>query len=192
MIPLTYRGEGFEELRRKLDPKLLDKALNTAMQRTAMKVRTHISKDVRKKYNVKAGAIGKAVRISKVKSRHGGRLIAYTGKAIGLDKFGAKEKTVKSARGQRRGATVQVLKGRGSRNMVRGGFLAPGKNGNGPFLFRRIDKHDNKSKIARRLGPAIPQMVSNKLTVVGVNETIGQAMPIEFARAMDHFYRFKR
>jgi len=181
MIQLTYHGTGFKELRRRLDPKLLDRALNAAMQKTAMKVRTHISKDVRQKYNVKAGDIAKVVKITKVKSRDGGRLIAYTSGGVGLDKFSPLKKKVKTARGLRRGVSVRIRKDRG-RRLVKGAFSA---DVHGTKIFRR--QGDSRLPIDRLYGPAIPVMVSNKITVLSVNEKVGHELPIEFERAMDRF-----
>lgn len=184
MIVLTYAGFGFADLRKRLDPKLIDKALNSAMEKTAKKVRTHIKSQVRERYNIKAGDIAKAVKIKKVFGRDGGRLIAYSGGYIGLDKFGARSKRVKSARGWRRGVTVQVRKDRG-RKLVKRGFLGHGANNNGPFIFTR--KGATRMPIRRRYSLSIPRMVGAQLTVQSVNEKVGQELPKEFAHAMDYF-----
>lgn len=176
---ITYEIEKLDELRKKFDPKLIDKALDRALQSAAMKMRTRISKEARVLYNVKAGDISKTVRIHKLRSPPG-RLLLYQGRMIGLDKFGARPKVIKTARGRRVGATVLVRKDRG-RKLVSGAFIA---NVHGAKVFERAG--DKRLPIERKYGPSIAHMVGNKFVEVVASQHAGEDAATEFNRYLEY------
>lgn len=172
---IRYEIENLPELRRKFDPKIIDKALERALQVAATKTRTRISTDVRKTYNVKAGDVAKTVRLTRIPI---GRLLVYTGSVIGLEKFGARQKIVRTATGRRRGVTVQVKK-TGARKLVKGGFQIQ----KGKAILRRVGR--GRLPIERRFGPSIPQMVSNPAVIELATLKTGEDAAIEFNRQME-------
>jgi len=172
---ISYQIEKLPELRRKFDAKFIDQSLQRALQLAATKTRTRISREVRQSYNIKAGDIGRAVRLTRIP---GGRLLIYIGKAIGLDHFGARGKNVKTAHGRRRGVTVQIRKDR-ARKLVSGGFVG----GKGKFIFKRAG--ESRMPIERLYGPSIPQMVSNNAVIESALLLTGEDLAVEFNRQME-------
>lgn len=174
---ITYELAQLPELRRKFDPKLIDKALERALQVAAMKTRTRVSKEVRKVYNVKAGAISKAVRLSRIP---GGRLLLYAGRVIPLDKFGARKKVIRTGRGRRTGVTVQVRKDH-RRQIVKHAFMA---DVHGQKVFKR--EGQSRLPIRRVFGPSIAHMVGNEfVTNLAIRQT-GEDAAIEFNRYLEY------
>jgi hypothetical protein len=172
---IQYQIEKLPELRRKFDPKIVEQSLQRALQLAATKTRTRISKEVRVTYNIKAGAIGKNVALRRLPE---GRLLLYTGPLIGLDKFGARGKNVKTAHGKRRGVTVQVKK-TAARKLVKGGFVG----GKGKVIFKRTG--ESRLPIKRLFGPAIAQMVANQAVIDDALLLTGEDMAVEFNRQME-------
>lgn len=172
---ITYEIERLQELRQRFDYRIIDKALQRALQVAATKTRTRISKEVRLVYNIKAGDIGRTVRLKRIP---GGRLLVYIGKVVGLDHFGARGRNVKTARGKRRGVTVQVRKDR-SRRLVAGGFVG----GKGRVIFKREAR--SRLPIERLYGPSIPQMVSNGFVINNATLLTGEDAAVEFNRQLE-------
>lgn len=175
----TYELTGLDELRRKFDPKLIDKAMDRALQVAAMKMRTRISKEARQIYNVKAGDIARTVRLQRLRNPVG-RVLVYTGYKIGLDHFGARTKVVKTARGRRVGATVQVRKD-GGRKLLKGGFIA---DIHGAKVFTRAGA--SRLPIEKKFGPSIPEMVGNKFIDAIVSPLAGEDAATEFDRFLKY------
>lgn len=175
----TYELTNFQELRQAFDPKLVDKAYDRALQVAATKARTRISRKVRETYNIKAGDIGRAVQLRKLQSEPG-RLLLYTGRMIGLDKFGARPKNIKTARGRRKGVTVQVKKTAG-RKQLKGGFIG----GKGKVVFTR--QGPERLPIERKFGPSIAHMAGNKTVLADFEAHAGEDAAVEFNRSLEFF-----
>lgn len=171
----TYEIKDLDQLRRKFDPKLVDKALNQALQVATTKLRTRVSRETRQLYNVKAGEITRSVTIRKISN---GRMLIYTGRMIGLDKFGARPKKVSTQLGKRTGVTVQVRKDRG-RKVVKGAFLAKGK-----LVFQR--QGEARLPIERLYGPSIAHMAGNKIVGELATLQVGQDAATEFNRYLTY------
>lgn len=184
----TYELTNLRELREKFDPKLVDKAFQRALQVAATKARTRISRKVRQTYNIKAGEISRSVVLRKLQSEPG-RLLIYTGRMIGLDKFGARSKKVTSAKGPRRGVTVLLKKG-GGRKLVKGAFLGQAANAGHPFVFKRkrgtrMIKNPKKEQLRRLYGPSIAHMAGNKSVFAEFEAHAGEDAAIEFNRFLE-------
>ena len=175
-----------DALRKAFDPKLVKTALDRAIRTAADRVRTQISRDVRERYNIKAGDIGKAVTLRAVNSDGVlQRLLVYTGGRISLARFGARPRVVRGGRRKYKGVTVQVLKSE-ARQMVKGGFLAKGRNAKEDTpqqIFQRTG--DSRLPIRKLTGPAIPTMVANKAILAKVNDTATDVLNKEFTRQMN-------
>lgn len=61
--------EGLDDIIKELDPQKITKAARMALNTAARDTRSYASKKIREKYNVKAGLVGKALRISKASSK---------------------------------------------------------------------------------------------------------------------------
>lgn len=70
MLNLKVKETGVDELARRLDPTVVTKAARMALNTAARDTRSYASKKIREKYNVKAGLVGKAIRITKASSKN--------------------------------------------------------------------------------------------------------------------------
>lgn len=172
---ITYEIEGYQQLYRHYDYKIVEQAMQRALQVAATKTRTRISKEARILYNIKASDISRNVVLKRIP---GGRLLSYVSKSVGLDHFGARTKRVKTARGRRLAVTVQVRKDRG-RSLVHGGFIG----GKGKVIFTR--EGPERLPIKRRYGPSISQMVSNEVVAANATLLTGEDAAVEFNRQME-------
>lgn len=172
--------ENYEDLRRQLGPAPVERALNIAIGRAARKTRTTVSQEVRKIYNVKARDVSRTVKLKRIRrgSNVAAALLEYTGPRLPLDKFGLRQRYVKSARGRRRGISVKVKK-TGPRKIVRGAFAA---NVNGIKAFKR--EGAKRLPINRLTTVSLPQMVARQQVVDAAIERSGQELGVEFERAL--------
>lgn len=198
MAGLKYDIRELERLRKRLkdDAKEVDKALRWAVNATARKAATHISKDIRSVYAIKAGEIKSQLRIERVQ-RDAGRALLYTGGKLPLEQFKPKQRWVavsprrrvksgprKGAGARRRGVSVRVRKDKG-RQLVKGGWYAKGR------VWRRSDQSDNKSQPRPQYGPSIPGMVAHESTIAGAQELVREELPKEFSGRLDYLLRKK-
>lgn len=195
---INFRLENLESIRKQYDPKIVDRALSTAMTRTAMKARTAVSRLVRQTYNIKARHIRTGVRlIRRKRGQAHERVLLYTGTAIPLNRFDPLTKRVLSARGPRVGVTVRIRKDRG-RKLVTGGFLAD-VNGAKVFIRRPGAAKTTTSKgryagtgikrqpIDRQFSVSVPGTVAHQSVLNEINKVVAEQAPIEFNRAMNFF-----
>jgi hypothetical protein len=176
MISLELRN--LKALKSAFDPKAVDNALTRAVKTASDRVRTQISRDVRATYNIKAGDIGKAVRVRQLRQADVPTgMLVYTGGRLSLAKFGARPKKI----GKRKGVTVQVRKGSG-RSLVKGAFLGAGVNSQSQIIFQRIGQ--DRLPIRKLTGPAIPTMVSQREIVDKASDMAAEILRREFARQM--------
>lgn len=197
MIEMTLTN--IDELRRAFDPKLVKKALDRAISTAANRVRTQISVDVRARYNIKAGDVGKSVTLRPV-NQDGviNRLLAYTGGRLSLRMFAVGGTEPRAGRrGRPLPVRVMVLKSEG-RQVLPGGFFAKGLNaepGTPYQVFRRRGDKRVMSKgnysgqvrqpIVKETGPAIPTMVSSPKVIGAAVDRAGTVMQAEFTRQME-------
>jgi len=174
---IEFKFDDIEQMKKIFDPKIIDKAVNTANVKTARKTRTLISKEARKIYNVKAGDIGKVVGLRRTPD---GMLIIYQGARISLGKFTAKSKKVQSAKGKRTGVTVRVRKDNG-RKIVKKGFMVKDK------IFAR--KGVNRFPIKLLTGPAIAQMVGTQFMQNQVQQFAEKESDIQLTSSMNFWLK---
>ncbi|WP_413614755.1 phage tail protein [Halomonas cupida] len=184
---LKYDIRDLDKLKQRFDPRDVEKALAWSTNSTARKAATHISKDVRRTYSIKAGEIKRQLKIHRVR-RDATRALLYTGRRLPLERFAPRQKVVRvratSSRGKvfrtrRRGATVKVRKDRG-RQLVKGGWHAKG------HILRRTDKADNASQPRMQFGPSIPGMVAHPETIESAQELVRRELPRDFSGRLDY------
>lgn len=180
MIKLRFEGRDVAALRKIYDPKVIDKALITAMNRATNKARTTASATARKIYAIPAAPIKKAHRIIRRNGSKIERVIVYRGGGQGLEKFKPGQKLVRKGKRKYKGVTVRIRKDRG-RKLVGGGFKA---DANGVKVMAR--KTDARLPIRRLVGPSIPHMIAKKLVVEATAERFNAEVGIEFDKAMQH------
>jgi len=176
---MTVQLPNWDEVMAKVDPMVIDKAVNSSIRKSLMKTRTQISKNVRKVYNVKAGDIGKVVTLKKVDSNPPTYVLKYFGYRISLRKYAAQSKRIMSTRGWRIGVTVKVRKDRGRK--ITGAFFGPGGY---PAYVR---KGKERIPIEKRTGLAIPQMVQTKNQLDLAYKKFGKEIGIIFPKQLTYY-----
>jgi len=188
-MPIKYRLQDMEQLRTQLGEagKSVDKAQRWAINAVSRKAATHISKDIRKVYALKAGDIKNSLSVNKYQDT--GRSLLYTGGKIPLERLGGKDKRVrvkaKSKKGKpfkthRRAATARVRKDKGRKTVQPGGFLAKGR------IYRRREQGRNDSAVVPMYGPSIPGMVAYPETIRGAERLVQDQLPQEFSDRLDY------
>ncbi|MFI0472966.1 phage tail protein [Halomonas sp. HMF6819] len=176
-----------QALKKRFDPKTVEKAFSQALDRTTRKAATHISRDIRGTYTVSAADVKNRLKIQRAR-RDASRSLLYTGRRLPLDNFKPKERMVRttatSRRGKRfktrrRGATVRVRRDTG-RQLVNGGWLAKGR------VLRRADSADNRSQPRMQFGPSIPGMVAHESTIKSAQAMVREDLPRQFSDRMDY------
>jgi len=187
---LKINGIDFDELKKVLDPSILDRSFNRALQRTSEKTSVQISKKVREIYLVKANRIKSALKITNDDT--GGnraKVLTYTAMRIGLINFGptAVVKIVgKNARfGRKRvGVKVRIKKGK-SPVLVKGAFFAVAANGAGVKIFQRERRTRKPLRILKTL--SIPQMIQRSDVIATAETTSIEVFPKEMEVAVNFF-----
>lgn len=151
-------------------PNAISRAMNRAVTATA----TSVSKEVRKKYHVKAGDVKDATTRSRSSPSSLSASVRLTGGPIGLDKFKVSPKTVNPKRKSQLKISVRKDRGAGS---VAGAFNA---NINGVKVMKRTSK--KRLPIERLFGPSIPQMAKNE----EVSNTAGRRGGVVFEERLRH------
>ncbi|WP_422101996.1 phage tail protein [Vreelandella sp.] len=191
MPNLQFDVRELQKLKQQFDPKDVEKALSWAVNATARKAATEISKETRQRYTVSAGDIRKRLRIERYR-RDIDRAILYTGRRLPLVQFKPTERWVsvnpkrrvqsgprKGSMARRRGVSVRVRKDKG-RQLVQGGWLAKG------HILRRQEKSDPKSQPIMRFGPSIPEMVDNPQVIEAAQDLVRKDLPQQFNDRLDY------
>lgn len=188
---LTVSFQNFDEVRRLYDPKVIQRALNTTISRTAQQARTEVSKAIREVYNIKARDIGQVVALrTRRQNDTTFKILEYRGSALPLDRFGTRSRKVSSAAGRRIGVTAQVRKDR-PRRVVRGAFPLRGRDG--PTMQRTGEprsepRYAGDEAIERVFRLSVPQMINEQAGIVPrVQDFIERAANIELNRNLRFF-----
>lgn len=196
MPNLQFDVRDLQELKKQFDPKDVEKALKWAVNATARKAATRISKETRQRYTVSAGDIRKRLTIERYRGNID-RAVLYTGRRLPLAQFKPRERWVsvsskrrvqsgprKGSMARRRGVTVRVRKDRG-RQLVQGGWLAKSQ------IFRRSSRSDNQSTPEMRFGPSIPEMVGNQQVMDAAQNLVRDDLPQQFNDRLNYILNKK-
>ncbi|MES3674605.1 phage tail protein [Halomonas elongata] len=191
MLDVRYDIRDLEKLRKRFDPRDVEKALQRAVNATSKKAATHISRDIRGTYTLKARDIKKRLKIERVR-RDATRALLYTGRRLPLEQFSPKRKWVsvstrrkvrsgpsKGKMARRLGVTVRVRKDKG-RQLVPGGWYAK------DHILRRADQEDNASQPRMQFGPSVPGMVAHPKTIESAQDLVRRDLPQEFNDRLEH------
>ncbi len=149
---IYVKFDGIDEALAALNPKEYKKALSKTVRRMGQRFRTTATKEVRKTYNIKSAAVKRRISTSTV--RKGGKTtwrLDVRGTTVGVINFGARQK--------RRGVSVLIKRNSG-RELIRGAFIARGKNNN-MHVFVRISKERMDLESKKTL--SVPQMFSEEI-----------------------------
>lgn len=153
------------------------RALNRALDQSA----TAGTREIRKRYNVKAAVVAKALKKIRASKRLGGlvAILRVEGARIPLIEFDAREKKVKSARGPRRAVSVKVLVG-GERKVVAGGFVGTHGGSGTRGIFKRTGR--GRYPIKYRRSVSIPQAFTNETVLEVVKRVAAESFRSNFAQ----------
>jgi len=182
-----------DELRKKHEPLIINKALNSAINKIKNKARTIISKGVRRIYNVKAAKLSQALNEivrqptkGAVKDVVAERVLSYTGGRISLINFGGKRVRVKGSK--RRGVSVLVKKSSGRKIVKgkagRGAFIGVGNNFNAHIFMRETE---SRKPIVKLWGLSVAEMVDTTKVLDEVDVFVGAELPKQLDHALDYF-----
>lgn len=184
---LRYRFDKLDQLRDRFDPRIVEKAVRSSIRKTALKLRTKLSKRVRERYNVPARVIARHAKLENFfQSRSQPfSILRYVGSKIGLINFGARSRIVRTAKGKRRGVSVQVLK-EGGRKVVKSepAFIATGANEN-RHVFARTG--EGRFPIVSLKGPSVAEMVGRDEVIDDANAFMSGELPRIFDNEMEFF-----
>lgn len=199
----TVKMTGIDEAMAACDPKNVQRAVTSALNKTAAKARTAAISAVTEKYNIKKSHLGTTAtgnsRIKMTAATMGNQqaVISISGRPMSLAYFGARQVVV-SSKGQIRltardksrllkrkpgvmGVTVEILKGQ--RTALQGAFLAAVKAGNTGFHIGVFQRHGSKRlPIFEKRMITLASMFGNKR----VEDVIAKAVSDNFERIFAH------
>lgn len=196
MIRYRYDIRDMQRLKARHGVDVVEKALRRTLDATSRKAATHISRDLRGTYAIKAKDVRRRLTIERVR-RDATRALVYVGRRLPLEQFNPKRRWVsvsprrrvrsgprKGSLARRRGATVRVRKDTG-RQIVPGGWYAK------DHILRRADADDNASEPRIQYGPSIPGMVAHPSTIESAQDLVRRDLPQEFDGRLEHLIRQK-
>lgn len=205
-MAIRYSLQNFQELNKQFDSRMIRQAQFAAINKTLPKLRTHVSRRLRERFNVTARAITERVQLRKAAMSTGllQGIIVFKGRRIGLINFSAQAKRVTIARAPRgknkkgipfgrfrTGVTVRVHKA-GGRKLVtdRKGFIAKGKNGSEHIFYRQTKRRfwggpAVKEVLRAAYQYSIAEMVTQANGAVGTKNSYTDFIKEEYDKEFD-------
>lgn len=170
---ITFDIEGIETAKILLKdcPSKISVAAANAVNHTARKLRTTISKTIRKEYIVPAAEIKKSLNVQRASRVRLTGLIKSTGRPVPLDVF--KVNTPKKG-----GALKAKVLKRKSPIAVPGMFYGTSLKGYTGLMMREHRKQSYPLKIPH--GPSVPQMLGSEVVVDSIAEEAGKHLNERF------------
>lgn len=162
---IDVRFENIDEIKRVYDSDIVTKATRGAVIRLRDRTATQVGKAVRKRYAVRQHEVADAMRKrTRERTNNVEGLLIYTSRRLSLPRFATQRMPTRSnrprvqtRRGPRYGAKVQIIKGRGHRQL-RGAFWGRAQ---GAWQIWTRDGQARDS-IRRLAGPSISHMVRSQ------------------------------
>lgn len=186
LVGFKYDVRRLQWLTNQHGARIVERALNRAVEGTTRKAATQISREIRDTYAVSAGDIRRTLRIQRVR-RDATRALLYTGRRLPLEKFSPSTRQIKvtaTRKGKsfvtrRRAVSVRIRKDKG-RTVVPNAWYAKGR------VLQRSDLADPMSQPHMQFGPSIPGMVAHQSVIDSVQEFVREDLPAEFSRRLDY------
>lgn len=173
---IDVRFENIDEIRRIYDSDIVTKAIRGAVIRLRDRTATQVGKAVRKRYTVRKHEVADAMRKrARERTNNVEGLLIYTSRRLSLPRFAtqrtptrANRPRVRTRRGPRYGAKVQMIKGHGHRQLRGAVFwgrarAGQGENGRGQGAWQIWTREGRARDGIRRLtGPSISHMVRSQ------------------------------
>lgn len=188
---IQFDIQDLQQLRQRLDPKKVDKAMKWTLDAVTRKARTMVSREVRKTYDIKASDIASQVELKRF-NQDSKRVLLYTGRAIALEKFKPQIKNVSVSVAHPRTGTrykrkyqavsLKIRKDRG-RRVAKGAFMHGGP------VFRRASGGKggfDANQAFRQFGPSIPGMVRHQSVLDQFQSMIREDAPQTFNNRLEY------
>lgn len=157
---------------------LLDAAAIRALNRTATTVRAEATRQIRGRYNLKAGTVREQLRIERANRNRLTSAVVASGAPIPLYEFGARQ--------TQKGVTVAVKKGQ--RKLVRGVFIAKMPSGKIGVFGRdgRFGRRGNPKleRISMKYSISLPRTFTQRQILAALKKTAADRFRIELAREL--------
>lgn len=161
MIDLDIKLNGVDEVLKQLNPKAFKQALNRTVNDMGMKMKTQMTKGVRKTYNIQARDVKRYMKVKRSRYDDMRYQIEINSERRNVMRFGAK---VLKKRGS---VSVRIKKDKG-RSILRNSFVAK----NGKAILHRVGK-TQKVKAVQTV--SIPQMFNKKILQEADNMVTNEA-----------------
>jgi hypothetical protein len=148
-------------------------AIANALNRAITTVASHVSREVRKEYNIKAKDVKATLKKVRATRANLSAMVSSQGEVVPLDRFKVSPKTPQPKRKK----PIKVAVKKTGLKPLLGAFVA---DINGIKVFKRVTKH--RLPIQRMFGPSIPQMLGNEEIRNKINRE-GEKM---FYKRLDH------
>lgn len=187
LLGLKYDVRHLQWLSNRHGTRIVNRALDMAVQRTTGKAATRISRKIRDVYDISAGDVRRTLRIQRVR-RDATRALLYAGRRLPLERFKPTTRQVRvqatSRKGtrfvtRRRAVSVRIRQDKG-RAVVPNAWFAKGR------VLQRADLADPMSQPRMQFGPSIPGMVGHASVIDDVEAFVRSDLPVEFSGRMDY------
>ena len=170
--------KGLEKFEKTVNRKIINKAANRTIRRMGTRFRTTAVKEVRKTYNIKAKTLKQKIRARTHYDKEGNQSWRFyvSGKPMSLIHFAPRQ--------TKKGVSVKIKKQSG-RKIIKGAFIAKGKNGN-LRVFKRVGKE--RLPLDTKYTISIPQMFNEEILDKAKKE-VEDNYQQEFERNINYYLR---
>jgi hypothetical protein len=157
------------------------RAAARALNRAASGVRTDMSREARKEYNIRAATVRSSVYIKRAKPTASAyAIVRSTGFRTSLYEFGALPRAPRPKNPPKVGASVKVKKQTG-RVRVAGSFIAD-MPVRGRGMYSRLGHKSSENKVFKLYSLSVPQMLSKQV----ISDRICEGAEERFSKNFDH------
>lgn len=193
MINIEYQGLTIDQLKKRYDPAIIEKALARTKNRVADKSATALNKKVRERFVVKARDItGSLKKRRAFANKSSDAVLEYIGSRLPLSLFSPKQKQVRVVSKRtgknirRKGVTVKVLRTE-PRKLITSipAFLTKG----GKAVSSRSDETRESYKTPTVI--SIPEMIRAREQLAEFEKVVAREIQPEFESNMNFYLGFK-
>lgn len=196
--------EGIEQLKRKLDPQIIKRAMAATLNEMGTAIKTEMAEQITGRYMLTSARTKEGIKIkNKATPSKLTAEVTFIGRTPGLQHFKAKQITTSGVQysigkhgiiGRKlkrkkpsMGVSVEII--RGQRKTVRGAFMAFMPKG-GTGVWKRLGK--NRTPIERKFGPSIKGMFLATAGVKKVQEIVSTKINKSFHRNYERYLYLQR
>lgn len=189
MITITYQGQTLDQLYRRFDPAIVDKALSRSKNRVMDKAATALNKKLREKYYLLARDINEGIKKHRsIAAQKNDAVLEYIGARLPLSLFSPKQKNIRVVSQKtgktirRKGVTVRIKKGEG-RVLIQSipAFLTKGGSS---VSFRKDDRRDSY-QTPNIL--SVPEMIAARSQLEEFDRVVSLSFQPEFESNMNFY-----